>query len=77
MPEDPFGLTDDGVVIDRARSAAQVAAYDQAVIELAAQTLGQRPDSAEAGAELEVVLEQNPGYTAARDLAEELKRIAA
>ena len=32
---------------------------------------------AEAGAELEVVLEQNPGYTAARDLAEELKRIAA
>lgn len=38
------------LLIDRARSAAQVAAYDQAVIELAAQTLGQRPASAEAGA---------------------------
>ncbi|TPE62478.1 hypothetical protein FJQ54_06170 [Sandaracinobacter neustonicus] len=39
------------VLIDRGRAAAAVAAYDQAVIELAAQTLGQRPASAEAGAE--------------------------
>jgi general secretion pathway protein L len=33
-------------LIDRARSAAAIAGYDQAVIELAAQTLGQRPADA-------------------------------
>lgn len=34
-------------LITRARSAAGIAGYDQAVIELAAQTLGQRPGTAE------------------------------
>ena len=37
-------------LISRARGAASIAGYDQGVVELAAQTMGQRPESAEAGA---------------------------
>jgi general secretion pathway protein L len=37
-------------LIDRARGMAAIAAYDQAVVELAAQTLGQRPADAVTGA---------------------------
>lgn len=37
-------------LITRARSAATIAGYDQGVVELAAQALGQRPDNAEAAA---------------------------